>query len=100
MSHMKNIFVNCWKCHKDFEITGAEKCYDHLNGDYESTQLAISLGKAKFTTKCSHCGACICHKIDKMVQTNCEVLNKEGITMVMPSLAKQLEKLNSLKEKL
>jgi hypothetical protein len=89
MKHMKNIFIKCWKCKKDFEITGAERCYKHL---------LSSEGKPEFTTKCFHCGSCICHKVSKMIPTDCEVLNSEGITMVMPSLARQLKKISSLKE--
>ena len=92
---MPHIFVNCWSCKKDFDITEAEKCYDHLNGNEESKQLAIELGEAHFTTKCSHCGACICHKANKMVPTDCKVLNEKGIFAVMPSLKKQLEKSNA-----
>lgn len=81
--HAKHIFVNCWKCKKDFEITGAERCYEHLIG---------MDGKPSWTTKCSQCGACICHKRDKMVKIDCEVLNKEGIMVVIPSVKEQLEK--------
>lgn len=91
MSHSPHIFVNCWNCKKDFDVTDAAKCYEHLNGNQVQTQMAIALGEAHFTTKCSHCGACICHKISKMVATDCKVLNSKGIFFVMPSLAKQLE---------
>lgn len=76
MSHAEHIFVTCWKCKKDFDITEAEHCLEHLTNGW--------------TTKCSHCGACICHKIDKMKPIECEVLNKKGINKVMPSVYKTL----------
>lgn len=96
MKHLKHIFVKCWKCKKDFEITGAERCYDHLNGTQYEIEITRSIEPEtlKWTTKCSHCGSCICHKVNKMVPTDCEVLNSEGIKMVMPSLARQLKTKN------
>lgn len=95
MDHTPHIFVTCWKCGKDFDITEAEKCYEHLNGNQEQTQMALALGESHFTTKCSHCGACICYKVSKMVPTDCKILNQKGIKFVMPSLAKQLKKSKS-----
>ena len=85
-----SIFVNCWKCGKKFDITCADKCFEHLN-DHISGE---NLEKARFTTKCSHCGACICHKYDKM-KPICDTLKqnprikKSGIMGVMPSVHKK-----------
>ena len=89
--HSKQIIVNCWKCGKPFDIVTAERCYEHLNGNYQDTQLMLYLGEAQWTTKCSHCGACICHKFKKMQLIKCDVLNKVGIMKVMPSVKKQIE---------
>ena len=85
MSHSPHIFVKCWNCKKDFDITEAEHCYEHLENGH-------------WTTKCSHCGACVCGKVYKMVPTDCKVLNSHGIFTVMPSLAKQLKNSRSIKE--
>jgi len=85
-----SIFVNCWKCKKKFDITCAERCYDHLNDDPS----VFNFAKERWTTKCSHCGACICHKFDKMKQI-CKNLGdnprvkKSEISRVMPSVHKK-----------
>ena len=89
MKHKKQIFVNCWKCHKKFDIVSAERCYEHLN-DKEDHKW----GTLHFTTKCSHCGACICHKVDKMKPIKCKVLNEKGIMCVMPSVKLELRKVS------
>lgn len=75
------IIVNCWKCGIPFDIAQAEKCFDHLP-------------EGHWTTKCTYCGACICHKAYKMKQI-CEKLasnknvQEQGIGAVMPSVYKQ-----------
>ena len=84
--HRKQIFVICWKCGKRFDIVKAERCYEHLN-DKEDHRWGI----LHFTTKCSHCGACICHKVDKMQPIKCDVLNEVGIIRVMPSVKEKLK---------
>jgi len=90
----KRVFVNCWKCKKRFDITSAERCYKHLNyWTYPPDQ--EDLQKAKWTTKCSHCGACICHKYDKMKPLCDKALENEkllfsDITQVTPSVHKRL----------
>ena len=96
MSHMPHIFVNCWSCKKDFDITEAERCYDHLNGNQYEIAITRSVEPEtlRWTLKCSHCGSCICHKVSKMVPTDCAVLNSKGIKFVMPSLARQLKTKN------
>lgn len=83
MNHGKQIIVNCWKCGKTFDVVTAKRCYEHLNGDRQGNQQG-------WTTKCAHCGACICHKVNKMKDIKCEVLNNAGIMRVMPSVHKQL----------
>ena len=78
-----SVFVNCWKCGKKFDITSAEHCTKHLKS-------------GAWTTKCSHCDACICHKFDKMKRLcssskyKSERLRKSGIECVMPSVHKKL----------
>ncbi len=82
-----SIFVNCWKCKKKFDITCAERCYEHLSQKDTQTGRYVE----KWTTKCSHCGACICHKVDKMkpicetLAENPRIKNAE-IGVVMPSV--------------
>ena len=77
-----SVFVKCWSCERKFDITSAERCYEHLNGSW--------------TTKCSHCGSCICHKFYKMKKLcksskyNNEKLRLSGIESVMPSVHKKL----------
>jgi len=89
-----SIFVNCWKCKKKFDITSAERCYKHLNY-YTFPPDQTDREHVKWTTKCSHCGTCICHKADKM-KPLCESalensrLLESGITEVMPSVHKKL----------
>jgi len=85
--HKKKIIVNCWKCKKPFDIVTAERCYDHLNDEED-----YKWGTLHFTTKCSNCNACICHKIEEMKNIKCDVLNKVGIMRVMPSVKRQLTK--------
>lgn len=78
-----SVFVNCWKCGKKFDITSAKHCTEHLKG-------------GAWTTKCSHCGACICHKFNKMKKLcreskyNNNKLRLSGIECVMPSVHKKL----------
>jgi len=88
-----SVFVNCWKCEKKFDITCAERCYEHLN--YYTFPPDIQERKpAKWTTKCPHCGACICHKFYKM-KPICENLadnpriKESEISSVMPSVHKK-----------
>ncbi len=90
--HGKEIIVNCWKCGKSFDIVRAEPCFEHLNGKHQEMLIAKFLGEAKWTTKCSHCGACMCHKFNKMIPIKCELLNKKGIMKVMPSVKKSLNR--------
>ena len=85
MKHKKKILVNCWKCDKEFNIVTAKRCYEHLNIGHNGHELSECVDLS-WTTKCSHCGACICHKRDKMQDIKCKVLNKVGITRVMPSV--------------
>lgn len=76
-----SIFVNCWSCGKKFDITCADRCYEHLEDK-------------QWTTKCSHCGACICQKANKMkpicetLAENPRIKNAE-IGVVMPSVHKK-----------
>lgn len=101
MKHKKQIFVNCWKCHKKFDIVSAERCYEHLNRggmfydglNYGGDLYEYRKEPKKWTTKCSHCGTCICHKVDKMKPIKCKVLNEKGIMCVMPSVKLELKKL-------
>ena len=94
MEHEKQIIVNCWKCGKPFDVVTAERCYWHLNGKITSWYQFHDIKdspSSKWTTKCSHCGACICHKYKKMESIDCGVLNKVGISKVMPSVKRQLQ---------
>jgi len=87
MKHNKKIIVNCWKCEKPFDLLTARKCHRHLSfTDVQGFKFD------RWTTKCSHCGACICHKVAKMKPIKNDVLNKRGITMVMPSVKRQLQR--------
>ena len=81
MKHGKQIIVNCWKCGKAFDIVSAKRCYEHLENYW---------GIKNWTTKCSHCGTCMCHKIEKMQDIKCKVLNEVGIMKVMPSVKREL----------
>lgn len=94
MKHDKQIIVNCWKCGKPFDVVTAERCYDHLNGKQDARSLTefVAPEELQWTTKCSHCGACVCYKYGKMKDIDCKVLNKVGIMRVMPSVHKQLTK--------
>ena len=89
--HKKVIFINCWKCGKRFDIVSAKRCYDHLNQG-SRTEMYEFTRVLEWTTKCSHCDACICHKINKMKKIKCNVLNKVGIMRVMPSVKRKLIK--------
>lgn len=93
MKHPKQILVNCWSCGKPFDIVTAERCYDHLNGKERERQFIEFLEPEtlRWTTKCSHCGECICHKYNKMQPIKCDVLNKVGIMSVMPSVKRSLK---------
>lgn len=94
MKHAKQIIVNCWSCGKPFDVVTAERCYEHLNGKQDEHALTefVAPEALRWTTKCSHCGACICHKYEKMQDVNCKVLNKVGIMRVMPSVKRKLHK--------
>ena len=87
--HGKQVIVNCWSCGKAFDIVTADRCYAHLNPSHVGHQMSECVN-LQWTTKCSHCGACICHKVNKMKDIKCEVLNNAGIMRVMPSVHKQL----------
>ena len=93
-----SIFVNCWSCERKFDITSAERCYEHLNGDWFDASGVEKL----WTTKCSHCGSCICHKFHEMKKlcndsiTNNDKLRLSGIESVMPSIHKKLCPITSL----
>jgi len=93
MNHDKEIIVNCWKCHKEFDIVKAGRCYQCLNT--LSQMMGIDTTPLRWTTKCFHCGACICHKIQKMQSIECDVLNKVGIMNVMPSVKRSLQKIRN-----
>ena len=88
--HGKKIIVNCWSCGKAFDIVKAERCYAHLNLNHIGHVLSECVD-LRWTTKCSHCGACVCHKYEKMKEIVCPTLNNVGIGAVMPSVYKQLE---------
>lgn len=88
------LFVNCWKCNKRFDLTCAERCYEHLSYlTYPPDSQDRS--NAKWTLKCSHCGACICHKYRSKMKLICENLKKNprvkksGIRAVTTSVYKR-----------
>ena len=92
MNHEKKIIVDCWSCGKPFDVVKAKRCYRHLNGlGFDPKRvMMVDRDEYQWTTKCSHCGACICHKYNKMQNIDCKVLNNVGIMRVMPSVKKQL----------
>ena len=91
VKHRKAIYVNCWKCGLRFDIVSAKRCFEHLNINHQGHVISECVG-FRWTTKCSHCGACICHKYDKMQEIECEVLNRVGIGKVMPSVKRSLNR--------
>jgi len=91
VKHKKAIYVNCWKCGLRFDIVSAKRCYEHLNKG-SRTEMYEFTKTLEWTTKCPHCGACICHKYNKMLEIECDVLNKAGIMRVMPSVKQGLNR--------